>query len=133
MAGPISPECGCIFKGWLPDQFPDWFDFLGDGGLWAAAEVEDAPFDQGDAEVVEEGGVDFVETDWAVVGFSSLFVGGADDLAGVHATSGEEAEVGLGPMVASSLGIDFRGASKLSPADYGYIFVQTAFVEVLDE
>ena len=74
-----------------------------------------------------------MEFNRAVIRFCRVLISGANDLSSAEASASKKAEVGLGPMVASSLGVDFRSASKLSPADYGYIFVQTAFVEVLDE
>ena len=60
-------------------------------------------------------------------------VGGTDDLAGLHATAGEEAEVGLGPVVTSAFGVDFRGTTKLTPANNAHILFHAPVVDVLHE
>src|SRR4051812_30907225 len=54
-----------------------------------------------DAEDVVDGLVDVVGGEGAVFGLFAESVGGADDLSALHATTAEEAEHGVAPVVSS--------------------------------
>ncbi len=96
-------------------------------------EVEDAFLVRWDAQVVEQGGMDFLEAYGSVDGFGGMLVGGTNHLAGSHAAPRKETEVGLRPMVSPAFGINFRGASELAPADHADVLVKTSLMQVLDQ
>src|SRR5687768_4601810 len=101
--------------------------------MGAAGEVGDGGLVHIDPEVVIEGGEDFGEGDGAIFGLGGGAVGGADDLAELHAAAGKQGAVGLGPMVAAGVFVDDGGSAELAPANDGDIFLEAAGVEVFDE
>src|SRR6056297_2040775 len=86
-----------------------------------------------DADVVIESREDLLEFDRAFDGFASEAVGRADDLSVIHSAAGEHGGTDTGPVVASALCVDLRGAAELTPHHHADILVQTAVVEVLHQ
>ena len=115
------------------DQFADGLGAVFDEVARATLGVFDGGGVHVDAEVVVEGGEDFLKGDGAAVGFAAETVGGADDLAALHAAAGEEGHGDAGPVVATDLGADARGAAEFAPDEDGDVFVESALVEVVNE
>src|SRR5207247_11011535 len=85
--------------------------------LRPAGEVADGRAMQIDAKGVIERGEDFLEGDGAVFGVFGVASGGADSLAGAQAAAGEQGAGDGGPVVATGVGVDARGAAELAPDD----------------
>ena len=85
-----------------------------------------------DAKMVVKGGVDLAKMNGALGDRSTDSVGGPDDLPGSESSPGNKAPADLRPMVPTSVLVDLRRSSKLTPCHHGDILVQTAFMQVCD-
>src|SRR5436190_4655630 len=81
------------------NHFLQRLDTLVDEILRSAAEVELADGAEVETEVVVEGGPDFLEGDGAIDGVLAEAIGRPDDLAGPHASAGQQGAGNLRPVV----------------------------------
>src|SRR5258708_25728792 len=99
----------------LSNQFLDRLGVVVYQVLGAAGEVGEGDLGGVDPEVVVEGGEDFAELNGSGVAFAGLAIGGADDLAGLHAAAGKQGAGDTGPVVAGAILVDGARGCGLSP------------------
>ena len=80
-----------------------------------------------------DGGVEVGHADTVFEDFLTAPIGTSVDLPTPDAATGKEAGKGVGMMVASGIGIHFRGASKLCADDDECLFEEAAVVEVVEQ
>src|SRR5262249_33540157 len=86
-----------------------------------------------DAEVVVDRGQDVAVVDGVVARLGGGGVGGADNLAHLHAATGDNGTVHPRPVVAARALVDLWGAPELAPNHHGGRVIEAACVDVLDE
>src|SRR5262249_11181344 len=86
-----------------------------------------------EAQIVIDRGHDFAESGGPGRGKFAQAVGGADDLAGLHAAAGHDGTAYLRPVVAAGAVVDARRAAEFAPGNYGHIVQHTAHVEVFHQ
>ena len=111
----------------------DRLDAAVDEVVRAALGILDGRGGRVDAEAVVQRGEHFLEFHRAIDGLITVLVGGADDLAVVHAAAGEEGKVRARPVVAAVVLVNLRGATELAPHHNGHVLVQAPFLEVNEQ
>src|SRR5580765_8485376 len=80
-----------------------------------------------------EGGEDFAERHRSFAWLAAEAVGRANDLAGLHAATGQHGTGNARPVVATGIFVDGGGTAKFAPDDDRNVLVEAALVEVFDQ
>ena len=76
---------------------------------------------------------DLVKVNRTIPGLTTVTRRGANNLAGAHATTREQATHDPGPVISTRVLVDMRRTPELPPDDHRGVLVETALMEILDE
>src|SRR5262249_21342679 len=86
-----------------------------------------------EAERGQEGGVQVGHFDRPFLDFRTLVIRGAEYLAALDATAGQNGAERLGPVVAAIVVVDYRGTAKLAEADHQRFVEPATLAQVVDQ